>query len=189
GYFEVVDESVRPAKLGKEIGRAENRHIRHRFFAVVDRSGLELFRTTSTNTAIIGPAWNSLTKYSINSAVTYAGIHYQALTANTGVVPPSDPTTWTQVKMFYNPPQGSANGVPFTIQPGMLLQIGSQVENGSQVVSVQSVGVDPGNKSWFTGSFPASTGGTIICRGNPGPRQAYNPRRDSSVVLYMTMIQ
>jgi hypothetical protein len=62
GYFEVVDESVRPAKLGKEIGRAENRHIRHRFFALVDRSGLELFRTTSTNTAIIGTDWNSMAK-------------------------------------------------------------------------------------------------------------------------------
>jgi hypothetical protein len=105
------------------------------------------------------------------------------------VPPPLDPTSWTPVKLFYNPPQGSANGVPFAIQPGMLLEIG-----GSQVVSVQSVGVDPGNKSWFIGTiatsqFSQSFGGTIICRGNPGPRQAYNPRRDSSVVLYMTMIQ
>jgi hypothetical protein len=185
GYFEVEDETVRPARLGKEIGRDDNRHIRHRFFAVVDRSGLELFRTSSTNFASIGGAWNSLTKYSNGSAATYAGVHYTSLQNNNiGVVPPSDPTKWAEVRMFYNPPTGSANGVPFVIQPGMLLDI------GSQVVSVQKVGVDPASgKSYFTGSFPGGASGTIICRGNPGPRQAYNPRRDSSVVLYMTMIQ
>ena len=48
GYFEVVDESVMPPRLGQEIGRDQNRHIRHRFFAVVDRSGLQLFNATAT---------------------------------------------------------------------------------------------------------------------------------------------
>jgi hypothetical protein len=42
GFFEVTDASTRPAKLGAEIGRAENRHVRHRFFAIVDRSQLTL---------------------------------------------------------------------------------------------------------------------------------------------------
>jgi hypothetical protein len=45
GYFQVVDESVRPARLGGEIGRSQNRQIRHRFFAIIDRSALQLFRT------------------------------------------------------------------------------------------------------------------------------------------------
>jgi hypothetical protein len=49
GYFEVVDESVKPARLGAEIGRAENRHVRNRFFAIVDRSGLQLFNTTTSS--------------------------------------------------------------------------------------------------------------------------------------------
>jgi hypothetical protein len=40
GLFEVTDEHARPVKLGREIGRAENRHVRHRMFAVVDRSVL-----------------------------------------------------------------------------------------------------------------------------------------------------
>jgi hypothetical protein len=41
GYFEVPDaasEAARPVQLGAEIGRAEGRHIRHRFFALIDRT-------------------------------------------------------------------------------------------------------------------------------------------------------
>jgi hypothetical protein len=42
GYFEVTDENARPVKLGGELGRAEGRHVRHRMFAVVDRSVLQI---------------------------------------------------------------------------------------------------------------------------------------------------
>jgi hypothetical protein len=48
GFFEVNDDTTQPAKLGQELGSAEGRQVRHRMFAIVDRSTATSFARSAT---------------------------------------------------------------------------------------------------------------------------------------------
>jgi hypothetical protein len=187
GYFEVVDESVRPARLGAEIGRSENRHIRHRFFAIVDRSAMKLYSSTvsataqatggppvsgtlgsvTTKTGIATP-WINTQAYTNSNAVTTATGTYICIQPNTGQDPTTSPTFWQSA-----------------LQPGMILEIGG--------ANPESVVVKPG-PAGAPGSFSADfafahTNDPMFLRGNPGPQGNYNPHRDGAVILHMSVIK
>jgi hypothetical protein len=70
GYFEVardpstgayVGDQSRPVKLGPEVGKSENRAIRHRMFAIFDRTNMQVWPTNNqsgkptTRTRAVGP--------------------------------------------------------------------------------------------------------------------------------------
>ena len=50
GFFEVTKPATTPPTLGAEIGRSEGRQVRHRMFAIVDRTNLNIFQTTFAGT-------------------------------------------------------------------------------------------------------------------------------------------
>ena len=93
GFFEVVDESTTPPKLGAEIGRSEDRHIRHRMFAIVDRTNLEVFSTTSTADVIGRPEGNAapvqLTRMA--GTVEHSGFAWNVQPGSVLVYQPNDP--------------------------------------------------------------------------------------------------
>lgn len=167
GFFEVIDDTVRPMKLGAEIGRSENRNIRHRMFAIVDRSRLTVPTQLAfgTNlTAITGPG-----------TTVPLGVQTVTVGSLSGMIPP---TASPQI------PQ-----IPWTIQVGsqLVIDYGTQSQ---ETVSVTAVGANT-----FTATFrQAHALGASVCvavlPGNPGPQPRFNPRDPlyAPVVPYFSVI-
>jgi hypothetical protein len=162
GFFEVNDDTTRPVSLGAELNRSENRHVRHRMFAIVDRTAMTWFSyPTNFNT----PAITFLTGSSTQATLP---------------IPPAaqriDPRT----------------GRPWTIVPGMVLNIDqntSQQQYAEENVVVTAVDNNPLNPT-FTATFTKqhNANAPIKCYGNPGPWQRYDPRQDNQVVPYFSII-
>jgi hypothetical protein len=93
GFFEVKDETTRPIKLGAEIGRLENRHIRHRFFAIVDRSDMRVLNLISQNVVPPPPQGQTttLTLTSTTGNLTFTTVSGSQMTVQLGDVFTIDP--------------------------------------------------------------------------------------------------
>jgi hypothetical protein len=173
GFFEVKDDTVLPVKLGAEIGRAENRNIRHRMFAIVDRTNMQIWPTYSnaanttptvkTNVKIDLPVNNGVSATSVN-----IGIDANVLSTLSG--------------------NNSDTQRAWAIQENSVLVFEPDTDN-EETVTVQK---DQNGKLFavFIQSHPANS--IVISRGNPGPwknhRLNYDPRQDTKVVPYFTLI-
>jgi hypothetical protein len=109
GFFEADDTTV-PPTLGNEIGRAQGRQIRHRMFAIVDRSALQMFSTT------------------LSAAVPATG--------TMAATPPLAPYNVLMNLSGKNP----VNSNSFTIQPGTLLTIDPGTSSQEEVVVLATPG-------------------------------------------------
>jgi hypothetical protein len=155
GYFEVDEQG----RLGAEIGKAENRQIRHRMFAIVDRSQMTLLQQTVANT-------DGSTVWTPGNTVTY--------TLGIGQDPRSG-RTW-------NPPPGTL----LTLDEGQVNEETVKVFRtiGGTTVRFnvnQTHGRDPaGNALPITIRWRGNPG--------PWTQQKYDPRLDTEVVPFFCII-
>jgi hypothetical protein len=161
GFFEVTDDSVTPPRLGLEIGKDENKHVRYRMFAIVDRTHLAAFETTSSD------AFGGFTPGQERQLqlpwVTKAG-------------PPAQP-----------PPYNIADtrtGREWTVTNNVYLTFDPNTDNE------ETVRVYTNGSGQLVAAFQRAHGNgcKVICRGNPGPMSRYDPRNDIDVVPFFMLI-
>jgi hypothetical protein len=181
GFFEVIDDTTRPVKLGAEIGLAQHQNIRHRFFAIIDRSNLR------------DPSLSPPVFLKGNSAVnTPTGL---------GPLPypnPAAPSATVSVDAL----SGTYEGTNWQIGVGtqLVVDVGydvSQAPTPQDVMTsrkelVTVTAVDTVNNTFTAGfTYPHPAGFLINLNtvpGNPGPQPNANPLQDTAVVRYYSVI-
>ncbi len=160
GFFEVNDDTTRPVKLGAELNRAQGRQIRHRLFAIVDRSPrVPLFPRPGQ----------------------------PPVTAATAIAAPG-PATVTPSLMADPSPAGGGR-FTWSIQEGMVLRVSGPDAGGALVtedVVVRAVTATTFTAS-FAHAYPRGLT-SISAFGNPGPSGGYNPHNDGGLTPYFSVI-
>ncbi|MFL5241418.1 MAG: hypothetical protein ACJ8FY_04865 [Gemmataceae bacterium] len=189
GFFEVKDDTTRPVKLGAEVGKSEGRNIRHRMFAIVDRSNLQ-----ASPAALASPP--------------------SALAPSGSVTDPTKPNVWTITvnnALLTDPRTGST----WAFQNGMVASLNTLANPNNASVPPVVTASGPGNPILPLNSeenaviynvnnngaqttfnvnlgllYSNTTGNPFAIKvyGNPGPWTKYDPRQDTQVVPYFSII-
>ncbi len=183
GYFEVIQDTnalgvpIRPVQLGAEIGKSENRQIRHHMFAVVDRTNLQIWPTIDPNATTPGtPMVRQSTAITLTTVAPCTVP--QTFTSGTISLVNSSGTAITSVTNPYT-------NFTWNLGAGTVLTFDPDTDNEETVVVQQGAMMGT-----FVANFYKSHAAncTVISRGNPGPWLRYDPRSDPGVVPYFTVI-
>ena len=107
GYFEVTDDATQPPALGAEIGKADGINIRHRMFAIVDRTNM-VTGVGASNVAV--PALGLVSGFTGN--LTHPNGKTTAL--QNGMILTFDPNTDNEETVQLSNVGGGALGATFT---------------------------------------------------------------------------
>ncbi len=171
GFFEVTNETVRPATLGAELYRNENRHLRHRFFAIIDRTGVD-----NSFYAMNGTTFTPATISLVNNITVTNG------------VPVTTTITLNNAQQLF-----TVSGNRIKLEVGSRLVVNQGAAN-EEVVVVTAVD-NAANPTQLTAVFrhTHAAGEIIRYQGHPGPWNtptltSYNPHRDLGVVLHLSVV-
>ncbi len=190
GFFEVTDETVTPVRLGQEVGKAENRHVRYRMFAIVDRSQMTAFSASLRSKDAMGNPTNLIPdQYVKNVTSPTDPIPGREIALNGWRVEPPTGTSATK-KYFVT---DSRTGREWEVTDGTILVIDPRGDNEEAVVLKSFVYTDPmtmaQDRKLYANFIRAhGDGAPVICHGNPGPMDRYNPRTDTDVVQYFQLL-
>jgi len=188
GFFEVIDDTTKPPKLGAEVGLAQHQNIRHRFFAIIDRTNIRdpsqsppVFIQAAQQNVGPNPATDTMgMKAGSQYVIINAGTWQQGSASLTGTY---EGTPWSIV-----------GAPPPALGTALLIDVGPNQEN---VYVQQIIPIGPGNTAPFalklqaplTNNHPE---GALInlnaVPGNPGPQPNANPLQDTAVVRYYSVI-
>jgi hypothetical protein len=178
GFFNVVQDTdamgnpVRPVKLGSEMGA----QYRHRYFAIIDRTNLNIaspaqYLTTASTPVLPAPPMGSGPSFPVTVTVTP-----QAMSGTT------------------------TNGMSWSIQPGTKLMVDTaSVGFSSPTPNPETVIVKSVTQTTFTATFMRQHGNgpprpmtpwSITIPGNPGPQPTFTPWDPAyqPVIPYFTVI-